>query len=258
MLYGPDPENSAPACYPCAPYFGRIAGGRFARGGESFHLAANNPVIDAVDPIHGEAWLNPWRVTDQGPHAIAMTFEYRPASAGRWPFAFTCTQSIALSARGIEMGLALRNDHHAPAPAGLALHPFFPRHGDTRLAFSASRLWVPPMHGQEGAFEPIPADGPGHGRASALPAGGLDHSFQGLAGDVSIDGGGRGGNMRALRLSTDAPHVHVYAPPDGDFFCLEAITHLPGRLTGGAPQDGFADILQPGDECALALRIDIV
>lgn len=227
---GEDPLNAA--CYPCVPYFGRLPNGIDVDGARTA-LAATHPAIGA---IHGDGWISPWDAAERTDERLVCRLAYAPGAPGRWPFAFEATLSFQLIAAGVDIVLSLTNTDRRPAPAGLALHPFFPRRDASRVAFSAGGFWAPPLDGRAGATAPRPDD-MGGGALATLPDATRDDTYTGLASDIVVAGGGPFGD---LSLVTDAPHLHVYAPAGEAFFCLEPTTHPPGlleneaRLTPGA------------------------
>ncbi|MEX0643787.1 MAG: hypothetical protein WD076_00635 [Parvularculaceae bacterium] len=231
-------DPRAAACFPCIPWFGRLYGGlNFA--GRHWDLWPTLPACDAKHALHGEAWVRPWGVIAHTDMFLECRFSHDGFHDGRFPFAYDARQIVQFVGASFRIDLILRNIGREPMPAGLGLHPYFSRSRDTRIDFAASDLWTPSPDG--GALSPIPADFEFSGGAR-LPNSTLDHSYAGFAGAVEI--GGPGG---PVRLETDAPILHVYAPAGKDYFCLEPVTHLPG--------DFGAVALRPGESLRLMLAI---
>lgn len=233
-----DPRNAA--CFPCVPYFGRLAG---VTRGETFHRLA--PTLAACDPddaLHGEGWIGPWTVTARSVSSLTMRFERAPAP-GRYPFPYAAEQTLSLSDDGLAVSLSIDNAGDTPMPAGLGLHPYFQRHPATTLSFSASGRWTPPA----GPFETPPDALAGHAPMS-LPVA-CDHTYTEPKGPVRI-----GGSGVPLLLKTDAPALHVYAPAGADFFCLEPVTHLPGAFADQATVLR-AESLLPRERLRLSLSL---
>jgi len=215
-----DPRNAA--CYPCAPYFGRIFGG-LERAGRVHPLAPTLLACDSVHALHGEAWVAPWRIERLDEASVDLGFDHTP-SPGRFPFPFRATEYFRIERDGLSIALTLENAGAEPMPAGLALHPFLPRSAGTRLRFRARRLWTPSPEG--GGVERAIAGEFDFARNAPLPERGIDHTYCGFGGSVVIEEGG----AATLRLETNAPFLHVYAPQGADFFCLEPTTHRPGAF----------------------------
>lgn len=235
-----DPRNGA--CFPCVPYFGRLAGG-LDFGGGRWPLDPTLPACDPAHALHGEGWVCAWQASAQTPSSVIMGFEHLP-SPGRFPFPYRAEQSLALDDQGLKITLSIENAGAAAMPAGLGLHPYFPRTGDERLAFSAGRYWTPP----DGPLSPLP-DALGAGSSALLPKISRDHTYADFGGAVTIEGGG----ARAA-LKSDAPALHLYAPAARGYYCLEPVTHLPGAFTQGAKEPA-ARSLAPGERLSLTMFI---
>lgn len=235
-----DPRNGA--CFPCVPYFGRLAGG-LEVAGKNWPLAPTLPACDPANALHGEGWVTEWRVCAQTPSSLTARYAHAP-SPGRFPFPYVAEQALALDDRGLTITLSVENAGEAPMPAGLGLHPYFVRTRDTRLAFSAGGYWTP----LDGPLSSLP-DALGGGGEAPLPAGLRDHSYAGFGGRVEIGSGG----ARTL-LTSDAPALHLYAPAGRNYFCLEPVTHLPGAFAQGANRPA-ARSLAPGERLSLTMFI---
>jgi aldose 1-epimerase len=234
-------DPRAAASFVCVPWFGRLVGG-LAFAGRRWPLTPTLAACDPVHALHGEGWVRPWRIAAHTDDRAVLVFEHGAGAFGRFPFAFSAEQEIRLDANGATHALAVRNDGDATMPAGLGLHPYFPRRRTTRLALAAARLWTPPRNGAEGSDGAIPAD-LDFSLPAPLPERGADHTFTGVSGAASV-----AQPDIALRLETDAPFLHLYAPEGEDFFCLEPVTHLPGRFG--------EDTLAPGETLRVTLRIE--
>lgn len=232
------------ACYPCTPYFGRLASIIDANG-TAQPLAATAPMAEPAAALHGEGWISPWRVVDQTPDALTGRYRHDPTIEGRYPYAYEATQKITLTEAGPTTTLTLRNAGDAPMPGGLALHPFFPRAASTRLTFAAGEFWS--ATGRTFADKP---DALGTGAPAPLPTGGRDDTYVGVAGPVLIETA-RG----VLSLRFDTPLLHCYAPAGADFFCLEPVTHLPGAFDDDA-NPFSSTLLAPGEAMSLSLRVE--
>ena len=215
-----DPREAA--YYPCVPWFGRLAGG-LDHGGQHYDLEPTLPACDPHHALHGVGWINPWRVTAQTDVMADCEFAYVPKPGG-FPFGFLARQTFSLGDDGLSIRLSLTNTDSTAIPAGLGMHPFFPRTRETQLQFLATRCWIPPGENTRGREEAISA-ALGFASPRALPAETTDCSFIGWPGDASFRG-----SDGITSLESDAPILHLYAPQDQNFFCLEPITHLPGEF----------------------------
>ena len=207
------------ACYPCTPYFGRITPSIVIDDTRHDLRATRND----IGVIHGHGWLAEWEILTQSEAALELGFTHAPAK-GDWPLPFDARQRFELSPGALTISLSMTNRWDRPAPAGLALHPFFSKVPGTTITFTAAGFWTPPIHVPVGFVSARP-DTLGTGHAAALPDDDRDHSYIDLTGDVLIDT-----PSGCTMLTTNAEHLHVFAPADEDFYCLEPTSHLPGKL----------------------------
>ena len=190
-----DPREAA--CYPLVPWFSRLPGG-LDFGGRRYPLDPTLPACDRDHALHGHGWVSPWEVTKQSTDRLACQFDYAPGPR-RFPFPFRAAQIFSIDEDAFHIELSVQNTGDAAMPAGLGLHPFFPRDADTQLSFS--------------------------GRAAALTDKAMDDSFPDWGGRAQIaqpDGG--------LEVVSNAAILHLYAPNNEQFFCAEPVSHLPGEV----------------------------
>ncbi len=238
-------DPRAAAAFPCIPWFGRLDPDFTALGRKAL-LSATLPDASPL-PLHGDGWMMPWKVKAHARDRLTCQLSV-PRSPSGFPFAYEAEQEFHIDGRALHIVLLLRNADSVSMPAGLGLHPYFVRRPSTGVAFSATGMWSPPIHGP-GSLGDLPS-ALGAGAAASLPDTTLDHSFTGFSGTALI-----ADDARAVRLSSDAPILHVYAPAGEEFFCLEPVTHLPGDFSGRSAE-GAAAILAPGERMSIRLVID--
>jgi aldose 1-epimerase len=102
------------ASFPLVPFVNRIRGGQFAFRGREVRLAPNMP--GDPSPLHGQGWLNPWVVEQQGETRAVLGFRH---AAGEWPWDYEAHQEFALDGRGMSLRLTCRNTGPEPMPCGL-------------------------------------------------------------------------------------------------------------------------------------------
>src|SRR5438552_1041368 len=71
------------ASFPLVPYVNRIRGGTFQFRGRDIRLAPN--MAGDPSPLHGQAWLNPWKTEEVDERRAVLTFYH---NAGEWPWAY--------------------------------------------------------------------------------------------------------------------------------------------------------------------------
>nr|WP_294502079.1 aldose 1-epimerase [uncultured Rhodopila sp.] len=215
-------DSHAMALFPLLPYCNRIGSAAFTWRGEAYRLARN--FGDNPHAIHGVGWQRAWTVARVSPHAVTMVLNHCPDTS--WPFAFEAEITYSLSASGLTVAMRLTNRHGSEAPAGLGLHPYFPKQHDPGLRFNATGAWhngadaLPERHG------PVPGDWR-HDGFRPIVQSRLDNCFTGWDGRADIRAG-----SASLRIEASAVfrHLQVFTPHWADFFCVEPVTHVPDAV----------------------------
>ncbi|MBY0422555.1 MAG: hypothetical protein K2Q06_09640, partial [Parvularculaceae bacterium] len=207
-------------------------------GGRRHALMPTHPSEPAA-ALHGHGLIRPWRIAAATAGAATLSLNHE-GDVGAFPLAFSSEQTFALAESGLEQILRVKNESRTPGPFGLGLHPFFRRGRRSLLQFRAQRLWRFQVGGGGAEADIPPALDFSAGAVLAEEA--LDVTFLGFGGAAVIENDGA-----IVRIESDAPHLHLYAPAQSDFFCLEPVTHAPGAFG--------ADILEPGETLAIRLTI---
>ena len=214
----------ATGCFPLVPYANRIAHGRFVFDGEEYRLPLN--FGDHPHSLHGIGWQSVWTASQAGDADAVM--ELRHAGGESWPWPFRAEQRFGLGDDGLTITLLLANAGDRTMPAGLGLHPYFPRDASTRLTMVSERMWL----GDETMIPTcaVAADRFGDWSAGAgFPDHLIDNSFDGWSGHAEI----AGADATILISAIGASVMHLYAPPGEDFLCVEPVSHLPDALNQG-------------------------
>ena len=217
-------HGSESSCYPLVPFSGRIADGRFTFDGAEFVLKPNRP--GTRHPIHGDGWLQPWTVTQSDGQAAELVYQHEGREG--WPFRYRARQSYRLDGDALTVGMSIENLEARAVPAGLGLHPYFVRDGETELSCRTQHAWrtdaevlpvermaVPP---QWDFSTPRPVD-----------AVMVDNGFEGWGGRATI--AWRRSGLR-LDMEGTAPFgdVVIFIPPGRPYFCVEPVSHVPGAI----------------------------
>ena len=240
--------------FPLVPFSNRISGGGFDFAGRHYPIARADPAFPT--PIHGLGWVRRWDPIAVSGWAARLRLEHpaRAADLALWPFAYTAELAFDLSADALRIGMRLVNRHAGPAPAGLGLHPYFPRLPGSRLQFRATGTWRATPERLPIALGPVP---PAWDHAAGLPVGAaaLDDVFAGWDGTAEI---GLGARVVTLTASAIFRHLVVFTPPGADFFCVEPVSHATDAVNRPEPASvtGLA-VLVPGValEGELVLRV---
>ncbi|HEY2145453.1 MAG TPA: aldose 1-epimerase [Steroidobacteraceae bacterium] len=239
---GDDPFEMA--CFPMVPYANRVANGRFNFGGRPVQLQRNWP--EDPHPLHGNGWRSSWGVVDTSVSRATVQFE---GGADEWLGRYRCEQNFNLTDDGLAIELSVRNLSDAPMPAMLGLHPYFGDVSRARMHALVPRVWLtddaalPVQEAQtpvDWRFEP----------PRALDSVSLDNCFSGWNGTAALRWPERTVTLRATHCS----YLHVYVPPQGDFFCIEPQTSATGALGRDA---GEATIIAPGERFAIRVQFAV-
>lgn len=128
------------AAFPLMPYSGPIFGDGFRFGAEWHPLARNVPMEPTT--THGEAWIMPWRIEARSANSIVLSVDYAPKEAA-FPFAWRGDMTFTVDAGRLAVKMRLTNRDHRPMPAGLGIHPYFPKAPGTILTFDCTGVWPP-------------------------------------------------------------------------------------------------------------------
>ena len=204
------------ACFALVPYANRIGGGTFEWQGETVRLPVNCPAASDSHPLHGDGWLNRWSLEQVSQEAATLSYRH---DEDAWPWAYTARQTIALREDGYTHALSVTNLSGRAMPAGLGLHPYFPKSG-AALQACVSHVWpagpdeLPgPRESCDGEIELLPQD-------QAYLRGGTTFRIDWPTHSLSIDAD------PAFEI------LHVFVPAHEPFFCVEPVSHPPNHVIG--------------------------
>src|SRR5215510_11881278 len=240
------------AGFPLMPYSGPLFGPGFSFAGEGHVLARN--VREEPSATHGDSWIAPFRIVDQTDTALTLEMEHVP-SPGTFPFRYRGHVRYALGEEGLSILLRVASRDHRPMPAGLGIHPYFPKQPGTRLKFDCIGVWPP--------------DGP---EVVAVGCGPLTEGFDFTDGqditDVVIDRLFEGWDGRAEVIAADGfrtlitadgalDKLQVYSAWDYPYVCVEPVSNTNdgfNRMTAGVASHGVR-VLEPGRSIEGTVRI---
>jgi aldose 1-epimerase len=185
-----------------------------------------------------------------GPQSAKLALDHHPDVC--WPFAFQASVGYDLAAAGLTVTIELTNRHNGPAPAGIGLHPFFPRSHDPALRFEATGAWengfdaLPMRHGEP------PADWL-HTRPRPVTRSRLDNCFTGWDGVAEISAG-----PASLRIEASGAfrQLQVFTPFWADFFCVEPVSHTPDAINrSDLAEDQAMHVLEPDATLSGTIRL---
>ncbi|ESQ79720.1 aldose 1-epimerase [Asticcacaulis sp. YBE204] len=208
------------ASFPLVPFCNRIKNGQFAMGTHKVALKPN--LGDHPHTLHGQGWLNSWRVSEQGPSRVVLTYRHE---ADEWPWTYEARQVFELRPGGLRVWLSVKNLSPTAMPAGLGFHPYFNRTPLTRLKSQLDGVWMAdaeclPTELHAGIWR---KDWTGGDFVTDSTL--IDHCHTGFTGRADIYEGAQ--PTLTLRASPDCHWLHIYVPPGEDYFCAEPVNHMP-------------------------------
>lgn len=233
------------SCYPLVPYSNRIGDGRFGFGGVDHLLQPNSSL--SPHPLHGVGWLHDWVVSAAAPERIELAFTHarRGPDDPDWPWSFGATQTITLDAEGLRIALTLTNYDDRPMPAGIGLHPFFPKSPRMEARFACAAVWQNDarMLPKERVAVPDAWD-----YAQLRPVADLtvDNCFAGWSREAELRWPERGWGLR-IAGSEVFGHLVVFTSPARDAIAIEPVSHANNAVNLAATRgDTGLAVLAPG------------
>jgi len=208
--------------FPLVPYCNRIGFARFHWQGRPYQVARN--FGDSPHAIHGVGWRRAWTIEDAADDRATLHLWHDSGPA--WPFAFEAAIGYRVTEAGVEVTMAVTNRHDSDAPAGLGLHPFFPKAHNPALQFHARAAWdnAPDALPLREVALPQAWD---HATPRPVAASRLDNCFTGWDRRAAISAGPASLDIEAEEAFGN---VQVFTPSWADFFCVEPVTHVPDAI----------------------------
>ena len=231
------------------PFSNRIADARFRFEGRVYELPRN--FLPEPHAIHGQGWQHPWRPAELTATRAELTFAHAVSNT---PLDYRARQTFELGEGGLAVTIEVRNAGGAPMPAGIGLHPYFPRTAGVRLRARLDHVWLPDGRNIPKKRVPLPArwDFTNGLRLAALE---LDHCFGGWDGRAEIRWPE---HDLTLEIEAGPPfgHLVIYVPAGQDFFCVEPVSNANdgfNLLDRGVPGTGVR-VLAPDEALAGTIR----
>lgn len=247
---GPGFAPNDSACFPLVPYSNRIRDGRFTFRDRDWRLAPN--FAPSPHSIHGHGWKLPWQLATRGKSEVCLHYRH---DGSDWPAPYLAEQRLSLSEGALTVEIAVTNEGETPMPAGLGLHPYFPRTPNCRLTAPVGNMWATDAEVMPTELVLPPAD--------ADPAAGLlpewaplDNCFTAFGGEAIIDWPDYGASL-TLECDPALAFLVIYTPPGKDFFCVEPVSHCTDavNLAAAGQENTGLRVLEPGERFAASVRL---
>jgi aldose 1-epimerase len=240
------------AGFPLMPYSGPLFGAGFAFAGTDYPLART--VREEPTATHGEAWIGPFRILDRSGDALALEMTNEPAP-GRFPFRFRGHVRYSLSDAGLSILLRVTSGDHRPMPAGLGIHPYFPKHPGTRLRFASVGVWPPDApEAVSLGCQPL-IEGLDFGAGPEVAAMVVDRLYEGWDGRAELIAGD--GFRTVIEADGVLDKMQIYSAWDYPYVCIEPVSNANdgfNRMAAGVPSHGVR-ALEPGRSIEGTVRI---
>ena len=231
------------SAFPMVPYCNRIANGLFWFEGRQIQLEKNfEPELCS---IHGLGWQRAWSVEHKSMALLKLSYDH---DGHDWPWKFYSEQCFRLEPDRLNYELSISNADSSTMPAGLGLHPFFFEQRLARMSCLFQGRWQCNSEGLPNHFvvrvEPDQFDG-----SKTMSEFDLDHVYTSLNSDICLKWDNHKYGLSLLKSDGNFAYV-VYSPPEGDFFCVEPVSHLPNVINMDE-QAGTMRALEPGDSMSI-------
>lgn len=232
--------------YPLVPYSNRIGDGRFEFRGVQHVLRRNTDFSE--HPIHGVGWLRAWTVVASTRDQLQLTITH-DGEDGRnadWPWSFSATQTFLLDDDGLRHSIGVTNRDRRPMPAGIGLHPFFPKSPATQVCFEAEAVWrnSERMLPQERTAVPPEWNFSQRRTVAGLT---VDNCFAGWTRNAEIVWPECGWGLH-LEASEVFGHLVVFTSEARDSIAIEPVSHVNNALNlVDARDDTGLRVLAPGE-----------
>lgn len=237
--------------FPLVPFVNRIRDGVFTFRGREVRLQPN--MAGDPSPLHGQGWLNPWKVEEVTDRQARLSFEH---AAGEWPWSYQAVQEFRIDHAGYSVRLSCRNTSQSPMPCGLGQHPYFPCGAETRIDTRVTDAWT--IDRNVLPVDKVPAEGRYDLQDRLVCGQDLDNGFGGWSGDVRMTDPDWPYEVRLS--SPQARFFQLYSPSTGGIFVAEPVTHANAALN--APEEQWPGlgmrVLEPGEMMSLELRMDVI
>jgi aldose 1-epimerase len=238
-----EPKVYGFATFPLMPYSGPLFGLCFTYAGTTYRL--DRTVREEPSATHGDAWIAPFHVIRQDDTELAIEMQHEPEE-GTFPFRFRGLARYELLKNGIAILLRITSRDHRPFPAGLGIHPYFPKPPGTRLRFQSTGVW--------------PADAPEMVTVGCGPlTEGLsfcngpdvsemvvDRLYEGWDGHARLDY--PDGFYTLVEADGVLDKIQIYSAWNYPYVCVEPVSNTNDgfrRMAAGVPSHGVR-VIEPG------------
>jgi aldose 1-epimerase len=229
------------ACFPLVPFSNRIEHGIFTIYGERIELPRN--MDDHPHALHGQGWRGAWEVEAQEEGRAILLYRHEPDS---WPWRYESRQDFSFTPDSLVVRLGVTNLAERPMPAGLGLHPYFPKGEGATLTTEVAYMWASTAQQIPIRLIDLPRE-LDFSRGLKIADLDLDHCFAEWGKSAVIEWPGQPYRVN-MQGDDNLDFLVVYTPPHEDFFCVEGVENM-NNAFNWMSSDAYtgAKILAPGE-----------
>lgn len=249
-----DPQTPGDtACFPLVPFSNRVRDSRFVFGGRTVAL----PQVERYGAHfrHGFGCIGSWRVAERAADRAVLEFVEAGVS---WPFPFRARQDFRLAPDSLTVAIEILNTGTLPMPAGMGLHPYFPRTPRCRIESQVAGMWTTDAEVMPVALVEPPPTGQDPTKGIEPERTAVDAVYAGWSRRARIEWPER---RATLTLTGDALYGHlvVFTPAGKDFFCVEPVSHMTDafNLAAQGRVDTGMIVLEPGQSAKATARFAV-
>ena len=198
------------------PYFGNIREKSFYNYGKREYISLQRTHILEPGTIHGEGWVNKWKVNKLTPSSIELYFNHKGKKG--FSCSYKSTQKFKLIKNSLIISISIENLDEHSFDCGIGFHPWFNIDKNSKI-YSNSFNCLEKKKSNN--FNKIKYS---NKKFLDLNINKIDKTFLNWNGkskliinnDVSLN----------IINGKNVKNLHVYSPPKEDFFCIEPVTNI--------------------------------
>ncbi len=195
------------------PYFGAIHKGTFFYKDKYISLPRTHPL--EPDTIHGEGWVNKWKVIKKTKTSIDVMFKHIGKKS--FPYKYQVLQKFSLKKTSLIISIQIKNLDKSTFECGIGFHPWFFISKYSKI-YSNSFLHV------KNTVKKFNKNILTRKKFLDLNKVKIDETF------LNWNGNSRLKIDKDIILNIinkkNVPNLHVYSPPKENFFCIEPVTNV--------------------------------
>ena len=197
------------------PYFGAIKKKSFLYKDKYISLPRTHPL--EPDTIHGEGWVNEWKVVNSNKTYVKMSFSHNGKKS--FPYKYETYQSFRLYSNSLRIKVSILNKDNHSFDCGIGFHPWFNIHNKSKL-FNNSYEYITLNNKNKSIKKKLLKNN----KPFNLNKISIDESFINWNGKSKLILNDK--IKKIISNKKNIKNFHIYSPKNENFFCVEPITNL--------------------------------